>query len=445
MGGDLRKTETGNALAHMVEELYPGLRSITGEGTRTLLKSIKAKWLPELTLIEVASGTKALDWVVPPEWVCTAARLYDAEGTCAVDLESHGLHVLNYSTGFKGALSWSELKPHLHTLPEMPDLIPYKTSYYQRTWGICLAYRVWQKLEAQARENAEARFRVEIEAGHNEEGSLTYGELYLPGESGQEMLISAHICHPQLANDNLSGISVATYLAQYVAGIPNRKIGLRVVLVPGTIGAICWLAGQSETALARIGYSFVLALNGVGEQVKAKLPPVGMRSAAADLLDAVRVSRLIGERWPYTPYGYDERQYNTAGIGLGAVRISGTDYGQYPQYHTSGDNLELLDSKALEKNLQVMIALYDAANAETRYSSTQLRGEAQLGRHGAFSAIATLNFPKAEKEMAMYWWVSQGKGHSASAMARLANLPVEVIEAVAEALCKGTTLLKRVQ
>jgi len=314
----------------LIAELYPICRSITGDGLRQTLRQLQSR-IP-LELREVPTGTQVFDWAVPKEWNVREAYVKNSRDQRVIDFQKSNLHIVNYSMPVNRRMSLAELKGHLFTLPEHPDWVPYRTSYYKESWGFCLTQR---ELEALKDEEYEVFIDSSLEAGH-----LTYGECFLPGESGDEVLISTHVCHPSLCNDNLSGIALSVALAQTIASVPHRY-SYRFLFIPGTIGAITWLA-RNEDKLGFIKHGLVLT--GIGDSgnlhyKKSRRGTAEIDRAFAHVLQHSGKQHRILE---FSPYGYDERQYCSPGINLPVGRLSRTPHGTFPEYHTSADNLEFV-------------------------------------------------------------------------------------------------------
>ncbi|MGA7127763.1 MAG: DUF4910 domain-containing protein, partial [Chthoniobacterales bacterium] len=320
--------EEGRIAYALIESLYPLCRSITGNGVRRSLRLLRES-IP-LALREVPTGTEVFDWTVPNEWNIRDAYIMNELGERVVDFRKSNLHVLNYSVPVKRIMSLAELRPHLFTIPEAPGWIPYRTSYYQENWGFCLTHRQLETLK-------EGRYEVYIDStlwpGH-----LTYGEFRIQGQTDDEVLISCHSCHPSLCNDNLSGMAIAVRLAALLQG-QSPRYSYRFLWVPGTIGSITWLA-LNEAILPRIKHGLVLSCIGDSGNFTYKRS----RRGGAEIDRAVEYVLLHSEREfkisDFTPYGYDERQYCSPGINLPVGCFMRTPNGQYPEYHTSADNLD---------------------------------------------------------------------------------------------------------
>jgi len=367
---DLAKV--GEELYEFAAELYPICRSITGDGIRRTLKLIQNRIPLEMT--EVPSGTRVFDWTVPKEWNIKDAYIREPGGDRVVDFQKSNLHVLNYSSPIHATVSLSELKPHLFTLPDHPDWIPYRTSYYQEHWGFCLTHKQMLALK-------DVDYEVCIDSTL-QDGHLTYGECYLPGRSTEEVLISCHACHPALANDNLSGLTVATSLAQFLA-TRDLRYSYRFLFIPGTIGAITWLARNRETA-SRIRHGFVLTCvgdKGAFHYKKSRQGNAEIDRAAAHVLSHHTQSSEILE---FSPYGYDERQYCSPGFNLAVGCLMRSVWGTFPEYHTSADNLDFIQATQLAESLRICTAILDVLECNQRYRNLNSYCEPQLGRRNLY-------------------------------------------------------------
>jgi aminopeptidase-like protein len=368
----LDDAELGGVLHEFAAALYPVCRSITGDGVRQTLGRIRER-VP-LEIVEVPSGTPVLDWTVPKEWNIRDAYVRDSSGRRVVDFQQHNLHVVSYSTPVHATLSLEELRPHLFSVPEKPDWIPYRTSYYREDWGFCLTHR---QLESLLPDMYEVCIDSTLEPGH-----LTFGECLLPGASAEEVLISCHVCHPSLANDNLSGIAVATGLAERLRGMPHRYT-YRFLFVPGTIGAITWLALHRD-AVSRIRHGLVLTCVGDSGPFHYKKSRQG--NAAVDRAAAHVLRHLSNgfEILEFSPYGYDERQYCSPGFNLPAGCLMRSVWGSFPEYHTSADNLDFLQPSALGESLRVCAGILDVLEANLTYRNLEPYGEPQLGKRNLY-------------------------------------------------------------
>lgn len=369
-GEDLERA--GQEMHEFASELYPICRSITGNGLRQTLAMIQKK-IP-LTITEVPSGTVVFDWTVPKEWNIRDAYVKDVRGVRVIDFREHNLHVVNYSVPVSGTFSLEELRPHLHTLPEHPDWIPYRTSYYKPDWGFCLTQNQLDTLD-------DGPYEVCIDSSL-EDGSLTYGEAYLPGRVKEEVIVSCHACHPSLANDNLSSIVVATALAAFLKE-QERHYSWRFIFAPGTIGAIAWLAQNREHA-KDIRHGLVLA--GIGDAGSFHYKKTRQGDAEIDRA-AAHVLKHCGERseiLEFTPYGYDERQYGSPGFNLPVGCLMRSVWGTFPEYHTSADNLSFIQPAQLEKSLRVCMVVAEVLEKNRRYRNLSPYCEPQLGKRNLY-------------------------------------------------------------
>ena len=425
----LNLTEVSKDLHGFATELYPICRSITGDGLRETLALIK-KRIP-LQTIEVASGTSVFDWTVPKEWNIRDAYIKDSSGKRVVDFQQSNLHVLNYSKPIHATMPLSELKSHLFTLPEHPDWLPYRTSYYKEDWGFCLTHN---QLLALQDGDYEVRIDSSLEDGH-----LTYGECFLSGRSSEEVLISCHVCHPSLANDNLSGLTVATSLAKLLSG-RDLNYSYRFLFLPGTIGAITWLA-QNRTSTTRIRHGLVLTCIGDNGQFHYKRSRRGNAEIDRAAVHVLTHLDRSGEILEFSPYGYDERQYCSPGFNLPVGCLMRSVWGSFPEYHTSADNLDFVKPQQLSGSLRVCAAIVDVLENNGRYQNLSPFCEPQLGRRGLYRPTGAQGI---EVELNARLWVlnlSDGN-HSLLDIAERSKLSFELIADAAELLCKAALLSK---
>lgn len=415
-------TKGGQELHDLMAVLYPICRSITGQGVRETLQYLQRQ-IP-LEIREVASGTRVFDWTVPLEWNIQDAYLATIRGEKLLDFRANNLHVVNYSVPVKGRFTRDELEGHLHSLPDRPDWIPYRTSYYKENWGFCLTHR-------QLAELTEPEYDVCIDSSL-QPGHLTYGEVFLPGQMSEEVLISCHVCHPSLCNDNLSGIAVATRLVQTLQHV-SRKYSYRFVFIPGTIGSITWLSQNRERAgLIRHG----VVLTGVGDSGGVTYKRSRQGNAYIDRA-MTHVLKHYGQSYriiDFFPYGYDERQYCSPGFNLPVGCFMRSPHGEYPEYHTSADNLEFVTPEALQDSLAILLKAMYVIENDAVLVSTNPYCEPQLGRRGLYRAIAGQK-EGALQEMALLWVLNMADGHHTLLdMAERADTPFEAIHAAAQAL-----------
>ncbi|MFE3502847.1 DUF4910 domain-containing protein [Kitasatospora sp. NPDC059160] len=422
-------TGVGERMHALVERLYPLRRSITGDGVRATL-DVVGEYLP-LTVHEVPTGTQVLDWTVPQEWNVRDAYVADAAGRRVVDLAASSLHVLGYSVPVAATMPLSELRPHLHTLPDHPTWVPYRTSYYTPEWGFCLAQ---ETLDALPEGDYEVRIDSTLADGH-----LTYAEHVVPGQVADEVLVSCHVCHPALANDNLAGIAVATFLARELAE-RTPYYTYRFVFAPGTIGAITWLARNRER-VDRVKHGLVLACAGDRGQLTYKQSRRGDAEIDRVLRHVLRTSERPHRVTEFTPYGYDERQYCSPGFDLGVGSLSRTPYAGYPEYHTSADDLDFVRPEAMADTLAVCREAFAVLDRNRRYLNLSPYGEPQLGRRGLYDSLGGRSDAK-QAQLAMLWVLSLADGeHGLLDVAERSGLPFDTVAAAADAL-RGAGLIK---
>ena len=425
------RTTTGAELHGLAARLYPIPRSITGDGVRRTL-DLLSEWVP-LARVEVPSGTPVLDWTVPREWRLRAAYLVAPDGRRFADVAVHNLHLLNYSAPFRGRLSLAELKPHLFSLPDRPELIPYRTSYYRETWGFCLPHR-----ELEALPEGEYEVVVDTELF---DGSLSYGELALAGDSEREMLLATHTCHPSLANDNLSGLVVLAALARELAARPRRRLSYRFLFAPGTIGAITWLA-KNEAKTPKIAHGLVAAGLGDGGAFHYKRSRRGDAAIDRAVPHALAALGEPVEIEDFVPFGYDERQYNSPGFALPVGSLTRTPWGRYPEYHTSADDLDFIRPAQLERSLAVYRAVVDLLDGNATYRNRSPKGEPMLGRRGLYRPIGGDDGGR-ERELALLWVLNLSDGvHDLLAVAERSRLPFARVREAADRLLEADLLVE---
>lgn len=425
----INPAEIGTAMYDLIRELYPICRSITGDGVRETLRLLD-RHIP-LQIHEVPTGTQVFDWTVPKEWNIRDAYVKNSAGVKVIDFQQSNLHVLNYSIPVHKRMSLAELSEHLFSLPDKPDWIPYRTSYYHENWGFCLSHKQHAELEEG---EYEVFIDTSLEAGH-----LTYGEYYLEGENFDEVLISCHICHPSLCNDNLSGIALSAFLANHLQRC-SRRYSYRFLFIPGTIGAITWLA-LNEDKVKKIKHGLVVALLGDPGRLTYKKS----RQANAEIDRAVmHVLKHSGEPYEildFSPYGYDERQYCSPGFNLPVGSLTRTSHGRYPEYHTSADDLSLVRPEALADSFSKYVSIIALLEKNQIYINQNPKCEPQLGRRGLYREMGGYADGR-EIELAMLWVLNLSDGnYSLLDIAECAGLRFELIE-VAAGLLRKSSLLK---
>jgi len=427
----LNKDTEATRLFALLEELYPICRSITGDGVRKTLRILQ-EYVP-LDIHELPTGTEVFDWTIPKEWNIQEAWIKNSNGDKLIDFRRSNLHVLNYSIPVDKVMALSELKEHLHTLPDQPDLIPHKTSYFKEQWGFCLTHNQFIDLE-------EGNYHVFIDSTL-EDGHMTYGELLIKGTTSDEVLISTHVCHPSLCNDNLSGISVAVHLAQYLLKKQDLRYSYRFLFIPATIGSIAWLA-QNEKNVDDIKHGLVLScLGDRGDTMTYKRSRKGNASIDKLVEQMLDDSDQAYEIREFLPYGYDERQFCSPGFVLPVGLFMRTPFGEFPEYHTSADNLNFIDAEALGESLSMLKKVVYRIEHNRSYQNLKPKGEPNLGKRGLYKLIGGKTDVEIS-QMAILWVLNLSDGkHSLLDIARRSGITFQAIKQAADAL-EHANLLK---
>ncbi len=428
---EMNSTHLGEQAYQLIAELYPLCRSITGEGVRQTL-AILRRHIP-LTIHEVPTGSRVFDWTVPKEWTIRDACIKNARGERIVDFRESNLHVVSYSAPIRKRVSLSELKEHLFSLPDHPDWIPYRTSYYEEHWGFCLTHRQLLSLDG---ESYDVLIDSSLKAGH-----LTYGEFYLPGTTREEVLLTTHICHPSLCNDNLSGIAVLTLLAKLLAE-QTRRYSYRFLFIPGTIGAITWLA-RHEAHVSRIKHGLVLACVGDPGYPHYR----ASRRGDAEIDQVARYvlanSSQDYEILDFSPTGYDQRQFCSPGFNLPMGCLMRTPHGRFPEYHTSADNLDLVRSECLAGSLSTCLAILTVLEHNRTYLNQNPKCEPQLGKRGLYGAMGGQTEARLN-ELAMLWILNLSDGtHTLLDIANRSGVAFDTLRQAAQVLLQHGLLKER--
>ncbi|TDV46886.1 DUF4910 domain-containing protein [Actinophytocola oryzae] len=407
----------GDGMHALVRRLYPLCRSITGNGVRDTLRIIGEHL--DLHVHEVPTGAQVLDWTVPQEWNIRDAYIA-RDGERVVDFQRLNLHVVGYSVPVERTMPLEELRGHLHTLPDQPDLVPYRTSYYAPTWGFCLAQSTLDEMP-------EGDYEVRIDATLAN-GSLTYAEHVVRGQVDDEVIVSCHVCHPSLANDNMAGVAVAVELAK---SLVNPYYTYRFIFAPGTIGAITWLA-RNRDRVDRVKHGIVLACAGDRGSLTYKQSRRG--DADIDRVMAHVLRDRPHEIREFSPYGYDERQYCSPGFNLGVGSLTRTPYAGYPEYHTSGDNPDFVTPESLVDTLAVCREAVEVLDRNRTYVNLSPYGEPQLGKRGLYESLGGRSDAK-DAQLAMLWVLNLSDGtNDLLTIADRARLPFAAVAAAADAL-----------
>lgn len=420
----------GEEIHRFIEELYPISRSLTGNGVRETLTRI-AKRIP-LAVHEVPTGTQVLDWVVPKEWNIVDAYVKNEQGERVIDFKKSNLHVVGYSVPIKKTMTLAELRPHLFSLPEHPDSIPYRTSYYEESWGFCISHNDLMKL-------SEGTYEVCIDSTLSD-GNLTYGEYVVSGETKEEILISSHICHPSLANDNLSGVALATYLAKAMQDTTPRYT-YRFLFIPGTIGSITWLATHKDTVL---NIKHGLVLTGIGDVGKMHYKKSRMGDTEIDRVvsHALRHSGLGYTVLDFSPFGYDERQYCSPGFNLSVGSLMRTPHGKYSEYHSSADNLEFVRPAPLAEAYVLCQSVFSILEGNASYTNQIPFGEPQLGRRGLYETMGAASDVVKARQLAMLWVLNFSDGNNSLLdIAERSGMEFSLIRQAADLLVKNSILV----
>lgn len=413
----------------LIGDLYPICRSITGDGVRQSLDRLEA--VVPLERHEVPTGTPVFDWEIPREWNVRAAWIKGPDGRKVVDSADHSLHLVNYSVPFRGRLAREELEAHLHSMPEHPDWIPYRTSYYSEYWGFCLRHRDREALPP-------GEYEVVVDTTL-EPGSLTYAECLVPGRSIREVIVYTHTCHPSLANDNLTGMAIASLLARELAS-RSLELSWRFVFGPGTIGSLAWLK-ENQARAGNIEHGLVIGLLGDPGALTYKSSRRGdavVDRAARHLLKDMKPPARLTD---FEPYGYDERQFCSPGFDLPVGRLTRSSNGAYPEYHSSADNLEFIGVPYLAESLVALFGFVEVLDRNRRYRNLSPYGEPRLGKRGLYGSMG--GRAPGEVQQAMLWVLNQSDGRNdLLAIADRSGIPFVEIDKAA-VLLEDAGLLER--
>jgi aminopeptidase-like protein len=418
--------QAGEEIYALAARIFPICRSMTGQGVRQTL-DILGEYAP-IRCCALASGTPVLDWTVPKEWSIRDACIMNSRGERIVDFQHSNLHVVSHSVPVRQVMTIAELKPHVHTLPEQPELVPYRTAFHDERWGFCVSHRQWVAMQEEGGD-----FEVLIDSTL-QPGVLNWGECFLPGEITDEVLISAHICHPSLANDNCSGLALATILARGLARRRTR-FSYRIVFVPTTIGSISWLATNGGT-VDRIHHGLVISNVGDAGAPTYKKSRRGNSAIDRAMAHALGHGGEPGRILDFSPYGYDERQYCSPGFDLPIGLFQRSQFGSFPEYHTSADNLDFIQPRYLGLSYGHIARALEILERDCTLLNLFPKGEPQLGRRGLYSAYGS-GKDDQRRNMAVLWVLNLSDGqHTLLQIAERANLPFDAVVEAADALAR---------
>ena len=374
-------TNIGMEMYKLAETIFPICRSLTGDGVRQTLK-ILSNYIAqdggrELSLHEVPSGTQVFDWTVPKEWAIREAYIENEQGIHVIDMGENNLHVVGYSIPVDQWVTLDELKQYVYTQPDQPDVIPYVTSYYKERFGFCMS-------EKQLSSLPDGKYHMVIDS-ELFDGSLTYADLVLPGESDREIMVTSYTCHPSMANNECSGPVLLAALARYVQSLPNRRYTYRFVLHPETIGAIVYLDKNFAHLKEKLDAGIVLSCVGDDRAYSIVHSRYNNNFADRSLMNILRGKENVKE-YSFLQRASDERQYNAPGVDLPFVSFCRSKYNEYPEYHTSDDNMELISPKGLQGSYEVMTDWIRAMEHNRKYKVTVLC-EPQLGKRGLYPTV----------------------------------------------------------
>ncbi|WP_202410598.1 DUF4910 domain-containing protein [Halobacillus litoralis] len=424
-----RERQVGEDMYELMKRLFPICRSITGEGVRETLRILK-ETIP-LDIIEVPTGTKVLDWEIPQEWNVKDAYVMNEKGERIIDFRENNLHLVSYSRPVNKTVSLEYLQNHLFSLEDQPSVIPYVTSYYNDYWGFCMSHEQRETLK-------DEEYKVVIDS-ELKDGSLTYGELVIPGRSRKEVFLSTYICHPSMANNELSGPVLTTFLAKWLLG-RKRRYTYRIVFVPETIGSITYLSKHMDEMKEKIIAGYNITCTG-DERGYSFLPSrYGNTLADKAALNILKTNQMDFVKYSFLERGSDERQYCSPGIDLPVASIMRTKYGEYPEYHTSDDNLNLVTAHGLQGSYNIYQQCLQAIEQNEVYKVKCL-GEPQLGKRGLRSTLSTKESGKAVRDMMNFIAYADGENDLIDISNRI-HVPLESLYPIIEKLTENDLLIK---
>ena len=400
------------------KSLFPICRSLTGDGVRKTLYLIKKK-LPKLKIKKIRSGTKVFDWNIPSEWNISDAFILDKNGDRIVDFKNHNLHIIGYSAPINKIIKKKELLKNLHYLKKQPTAIPYITSYYKRRWGFCVTYNQYKKIKKNYTKND--KFKIVINSKFNKRGFLNYGELVLKGQTNQEILISTYVCHPSMANNELSGPIVSMGLIDYFTKMKKLKKTLRFIFIPETIGSISYINKNLKKLQSNVIGGYNLSCIGDERQHSCMFSKYQNSPSDEAIIQAYKNLKIKKFKiYSFLQRGSDERQYNSPGIDLPISSIFRTKYNMYPEYHTSLDNFKLVTLKGVTEGFKVAKEAINIILKNT-YPKSNILCEPQMGKRGLYPNLSTKNKKTISKDILSFLQYSDGK-NSITKISKLINV-----------------------
>ena len=380
-------SKIGENMYGLIKDLFPICRSITGNGTRETLKIISQ--LIPLTIHEVSTGTNVFDWTVPNEWNINDAFIKSPTGEKIVDFKKSNLHILHYSKPIHKKIPLKELKEHIFTQPDRPEDIPYRTSYYSEKWGFCMSHDKFLELE-------DGDYEVFIDS-ELKQGNLTYGECYFRGKSDEEVLLSCYICHPSLCNDSLSGVVTAVELAKFIDNLKQKlNYSYRILFIPETIGSITWLSRNQEQ-IKKIKHGLVITCTGDQGQLNYKKSRYGDSEIDETVIDVLKNSKEEYSILDFFPFGSDERQYCYPGINLSMGCLTRTVFGDFPEYHTSADNLTYVHPTSLADTFKIYTQVIE--KLEENFGKFSFNQEKTMTKKSSLEDPVFMNLVKCEPQL----------------------------------------------
>lgn len=413
----------------LVKNLFPICRSLTGNGVRETLAKLK-EIVPEMNIYEVPTGTQVMDWTIPKEWNIKDAWIKDSAGRKIIDFKKNNLHIMGYSTPVHKKVSREELLQIVYTLPEQPDLIPYITSYYKERYGFCMTENQKQHLKDEP-------YEICIDS-ELKEGSLTYADIVIPGKTDKEILLSTYVCHPSMANNELSGPAISIHLAKWLKERGNNYYTYRFVYNPETIGSITYISKNLEHLKSKVKAGFVLTCCGDEGEFSYLASCYGNTLADKVAKNVLQYERPAYKTYSFLERGSDERQYGAPGVDLPVCSVMRTKYGIYPEYHTSGDDLNFVTANALGETFEMYQKIIIALEHNKKYKINCLC-EPQLGKRGLYPTLSTKESGKSVINLTNFIAYCNGKNDLID-ISNIIHVPVEELVAFVKKLTAANLL-----